>query len=234
MEQTKSPPEAALHPVVFLGAGPGDPELITLKGRRLLDSADLVVYAGSLVNVALLDGITAACHDSAAMDLEAIMQTAGPGLPRRPAGGAPAHRRPGHLRGDPRADAVVGCNSKFPTRWCQGSARPLPPPLPSRKELTVPEVTQTVIFTRQAGRTPGAGTGIAAQSGARPGDHVHLSQRVDDGPGGRGSDLAGGYPATDADCRGRDGPAGRISRFSGEPWPTSLPKSRIRRSKRRR
>ena len=38
----------------FVGAGPGDPELITVKGKRLLSEADLVIYAGSLVNPALL------------------------------------------------------------------------------------------------------------------------------------------------------------------------------------
>lgn len=52
-------------PVVFLGAGPGDPELITLKGRRLLDEADVIVYAGSLVNPALLQGVEAEMYDSA-------------------------------------------------------------------------------------------------------------------------------------------------------------------------
>ena len=84
MERTQSLSEAQAgatrHPVVFLGAGPGDPELITLKGRRLLDTADLVVYAGSLVNPVLLDGIRAACHDSAGLDLEAIIALLPPRL----------------------------------------------------------------------------------------------------------------------------------------------------------
>jgi precorrin-4/cobalt-precorrin-4 C11-methyltransferase len=56
--------------VFFVGAGPGDPELITLKGRRLLDEADLVVYAGSLVNPALLKGIKAELLDSNGLSLE--------------------------------------------------------------------------------------------------------------------------------------------------------------------
>jgi len=42
------------HPVIFLGAGPGDPELITVKGQRALAQADVVFYAGSLVPPALL------------------------------------------------------------------------------------------------------------------------------------------------------------------------------------
>ena len=41
--------------VYFVGAGPGDPELITVKGQRALATADIVIYAGSLVNPALLD-----------------------------------------------------------------------------------------------------------------------------------------------------------------------------------
>jgi precorrin-4/cobalt-precorrin-4 C11-methyltransferase len=57
--------------VCFVGAGPGDPDLITIKGRRLLDEADLVVYAGSLVNPALLEGLDAELMDSNGLSLEA-------------------------------------------------------------------------------------------------------------------------------------------------------------------
>ena len=85
MSATNSTPGATSHPVVFLGAGPGDPELLTRKGRRLLDTADLGVYAGSLVNPALLDGIRASCHDSAGLDLEARMPSSRAGLTRLPA-----------------------------------------------------------------------------------------------------------------------------------------------------
>jgi precorrin-4/cobalt-precorrin-4 C11-methyltransferase len=50
--------------IYFVGAGPGDPELVTVKGARLLTEADLVVYAGSLVNPALVEGLAARLVDS--------------------------------------------------------------------------------------------------------------------------------------------------------------------------
>ncbi len=153
MENSQIQSGTTLHPVIFLGAGPGDPELITLKGRRLLDTADLVVYAGSLVNVALLEGIKAACHDSATLDLEAIIQLLAQG-----------HRdglRVVRLHtGDP---AIYGA-IREQMQWLDKEAIPyeVVPGVSSafaaaaalKKELTVPEVTQTVILTRQAGRTP--------------------------------------------------------------------------------
>ena len=40
--------------VHFIGAGPGDPELLTIKGKRFIDSADVIIYAGSLVNEKIL------------------------------------------------------------------------------------------------------------------------------------------------------------------------------------
>jgi precorrin-4/cobalt-precorrin-4 C11-methyltransferase len=57
--------------VYFVGAGPGDADLITVKGKRLLDEADLVVYAGSLVNPELLAGLRAELMDSNGESLEA-------------------------------------------------------------------------------------------------------------------------------------------------------------------
>ena len=61
--------------VYFVGAGPGDPELITVKGMRLLKEADLVLYAGSLVNVELLKYVRAGvpCYDTAGLTLEETM-----------------------------------------------------------------------------------------------------------------------------------------------------------------
>ena len=56
--------------IYFVGAGPGDPELITVKGRRLIEEADLIIYAGSLVNPKLLEGLRAELVDSSQLSLE--------------------------------------------------------------------------------------------------------------------------------------------------------------------
>ena len=194
MENSQKKPGTTHFPVVFLGAGPGDPELITLKGRRLLDTADLVVYAGSLVNVALLTGIKAACHDSATLDLEAIMQLLAQG-----------HRE--GLRvvrlhtGDP---AIYGAireqmqwldKATIPYEVVPGVSSAFAAAAALKKELTVPEVTQTVIFTRQAGRTPvpereSLRNLAKAQATMCIFLSVSMMARVVDDL------LAGGYPAT--------------------------------------
>jgi precorrin-4/cobalt-precorrin-4 C11-methyltransferase len=63
--------------VFFVGAGPGDPELITLKGKKILEKADVVVYTGSLLNLEILKYAKegAQLFDSSRMDLEEIVQT---------------------------------------------------------------------------------------------------------------------------------------------------------------
>ncbi|MEG2204708.1 MAG: cobalt-precorrin-4/precorrin-4 C(11)-methyltransferase, partial [Oscillospiraceae bacterium] len=65
--------------VHFVGAGPGAPDLITLRGARLLGEADVIIYAGSLVNPALLDLAKPSCalHNSANMTLEQVLDVIG-------------------------------------------------------------------------------------------------------------------------------------------------------------
>ena len=60
----------------FIGAGPGDPELLTVKGRRLIDEADIIIYAGSLVNPQVLSGARqeAQIYDSARMTLQEVVE----------------------------------------------------------------------------------------------------------------------------------------------------------------
>ncbi|MFW5788066.1 MAG: cobalt-precorrin-4/precorrin-4 C(11)-methyltransferase, partial [Halanaerobiales bacterium] len=60
--------------VYFIGAGPGDPELITVKGKEILKKAEVVIYAGSLVNPEILDyAPEAEVHNSAGLNLEQVV-----------------------------------------------------------------------------------------------------------------------------------------------------------------
>ena len=66
------------HPVIFVGAGPGDPELITVKGQKALARADLVLYAGSLVSPAVLGWANPGADlvDTAKLNLERYLRPA--------------------------------------------------------------------------------------------------------------------------------------------------------------
>lgn len=139
----------------FVGAGSGAPDLITLRGDRLLREADVVIWAGSLVNPALLDVCKPDCeiHDSAKMTLEevlAVMERAtaeGKDVVRLHTGDSSIY---GAIREqidalDERGishEVVPGVSS-----FC-GAAAAL------EAELTLPGVSQTVVLTRLAGRTP--------------------------------------------------------------------------------
>jgi precorrin-4/cobalt-precorrin-4 C11-methyltransferase len=142
-----------VEPIAFVGAGPGDVELITVKGRRLLDHAGCIVYAGSLVNPAILAGCKAEIHDSAGMNLDEIidiMATAwrqGQSVVRLHTGdpsifGAIKEQMQRLDALDIPSIVVPGVSSAF------GTAAAL------KAELTLPEIAQTVIITRQEGRTP--------------------------------------------------------------------------------
>ena len=66
--------------IYFVGAGSGAPDLITVRGAKLLGEADVIVYAGSLVNPALLDYKKEGCavYDSAKMTLEEVIEVMAP------------------------------------------------------------------------------------------------------------------------------------------------------------
>lgn len=140
--------------IYFIGAGPGAPDLITVRGMRLLQKADVVIYAGSLVNPELL----AYCrpetpiYNSASMTLEetiAAMQSAPEGatVVRLHTGdpclyGAIAEQMRELDKLGLAYEVVPGVSS-----FC-GAAAAIP------AEYTPAEVSQTVIITRMAGRTP--------------------------------------------------------------------------------
>ncbi|OGQ99392.1 MAG: precorrin-4 C(11)-methyltransferase [Deltaproteobacteria bacterium RIFOXYD12_FULL_55_16] len=140
-------------PIAFVGAGPGDPELITVKGQRLLWEADCLVYTGSLVPEALLAGVTAAVHNSAGLNLDEVMALVtdawrqGQKVVRLHTGdpslyGAINEQIARLAAEEIPFQIVPGVSSAFATAAALGT------------ELTLPEVSQTVIITRRAGRTP--------------------------------------------------------------------------------
>lgn len=141
--------------VIFVGAGPGDPELITIKGQRAVSEADVIIYAGSLVNPAVLDGRKAGSvvHNSAEMTLDQVITvmeaayTQGLSVARVHTGDPSIY---GAIREQiDRLDALgIPCHVIPGVSSFVASAAAL------RKEFTLPEVSQTVICTRLEGRTP--------------------------------------------------------------------------------
>jgi precorrin-4/cobalt-precorrin-4 C11-methyltransferase len=107
-----------VNPIIFCGAGPGDPDLITVKGQQALAAADLVVYAGSLVPEALLKWTRPGCRhlSSAGLHLDEMVATmaeawqAGQRVVRLHTGD------PCSLRGHFRTDGQAVTSAIFPTR----------------------------------------------------------------------------------------------------------------------
>jgi len=141
--------------VSFVGAGPGDVELITVKGQRLLGEADVIIYAGSLVNPALLSLAKqgAVVYNSASMTLDeviAVMEQAvriGQKTVRLHTGdpsiyGAIQEQMDALKKKKISYDVIPGVSSFLATAAAL------------KCEYTLPDVSQTVIITRLEGRTP--------------------------------------------------------------------------------
>ncbi|MDH4284702.1 MAG: precorrin-4 C(11)-methyltransferase [Gallionellaceae bacterium] len=140
--------------VCFVGAGPGDPDLLTVKGRRLLESASAILYAGSLVDQAATLFAQPGCkvRDSKDMTLEEIAawlieQAAHGDVVRLQTGDPTLYGALAEMGRELDAagiewTVVPGVSSAFAAAAA------------ACETLTLPEVTQTVILTRVAGRTP--------------------------------------------------------------------------------
>ena len=145
--------ELQANSIHFVGAGPGDIELITLKGRKLLDDADCIVYAGSLVNPQLLFGCKAEIHDSKGMDLEQIIEVMHGSWQK---GGKVVRLH----TGDPSIYGAIKEQMQkldslgVPYEVVPGVTSAAGAAASLKAELTLPEISQTVIITRQEGRTP--------------------------------------------------------------------------------
>jgi precorrin-4/cobalt-precorrin-4 C11-methyltransferase len=139
--------------VYFVGAGPGDPELITLKGRRLLDEAEVVIYAGSLVNPELLKGIKAEIFDSAKMNLDEIIGIMA-GAIRKGKTAVRLHTGDTSFYSaiSEQIERLKELNVNYEV--VPGVSSAMAGSAVLKQELTIPEISQTVIFTRMEGRTP--------------------------------------------------------------------------------
>ncbi len=141
------------NPVYFVGAGPGDPELITVRGKCLLAEAHLVVYTGSLVPKALLRGLRAEVHDSAGLDLDRILDLmiaafrAGKKVVR-------LHTGDPAIFGALNEQIAALAREAIPFRVVPGVSSVTAAAASLATQLTLPEISQTVIVTRRAGRTP--------------------------------------------------------------------------------
>ena len=141
--------------VNFVGAGPGAPDLITLRGKRLLEEADIIIYAGSLVNDELLSYAKDGCeiHNSAYMNLDQVIDTIVSGE-KRGLNTVRLHTGDPSIYGAIREqmDELSARDISFEvtpgvSSFC-GAAAAL------KAEYTLPNVSQTVILTRMEGRTP--------------------------------------------------------------------------------
>lgn len=140
--------------VYLIGAGPGDPELITLKGKRLIDEADVIIYAGSLVNKKVLDGHRegAEIYNSATMTLDEVIDVISKGVD--------AGKKVVRVHtGDPSIYGAIREQMDrleeldIPYEVVPGVSSFVASASVLKKEFTLPDVSQTVICTRLEGRT---------------------------------------------------------------------------------
>ena len=141
--------------VHFIGAGPGAADLITVRGARLLGEADVIIYAGSLVNPALLENRKEGCavYDSASMTLEEVIAVM---RDTEAKGGVTVRLH----TGDPSLYGAI--REQMDQLDALGISYDVTPGVSSfsgaaavlNAEYTLPEVSQSVIITRMAGRTP--------------------------------------------------------------------------------
>ncbi len=141
--------------VYFVGAGPGDPELITVKGRKCIQNADLVLYTGSLVpkeivscareDAEVMDSSSMTLTETHSMIVEAVSSGA---MVARVHTGDPS------LYGAVKEQMVLLDRENIPYEVIPGVTVAFAGAAKARISFTLPEVTQTLIFARMGGRTP--------------------------------------------------------------------------------
>lgn len=187
--------------ITFVGAGPGAVDLITLRGAAALDEAELVVYAGSLVNEKLLErAAKAELVNSAKLSLPEVIEIM--------AAACRAGKRVVRLHtGDP---AIYGAVSEqfreldklgIPYEVVPGVSSAFAAAAELKVELTMPELSQSVILTRMAGRTP-----VPEKEALEPPrgtwrDALHLPERRRSGRAGRKARFRRAAAGDSGGCR---------------------------------
>lgn len=141
--------------VYFIGAGPGDPDLITVKGRKLVEKADIIIYAGSLVHPDVIEcrKQDSVVYNSAGMTLDDVIEVTKTSIEKglmvaRVHTGDPSIYGAIREQIDRLEDLNISYDIVPGVSSFVASAAAL------RKEFTLPDISQTVICTRLEGRTP--------------------------------------------------------------------------------
>lgn len=166
--------------VYFIGAGPGDPELITVKGLRLLQQCPVVLYAGSLIPEAIIESAAsdAQVTDTAPLHLEQIIEH----IKQAHQAGKDVARL---HSGDPSLYGAVGEQMRhldqldIPYEIIPGVTATSASAAALKCELTLPDISQTIIHTRYAGKTSmpeGEGLSSLAQHTATLAIHLGITR----------------------------------------------------------
>ncbi len=141
--------------VYYIGAGPGDPELLTIKGKKIIDNADVIIYAGSLVNPEVYADKkqNASVYNSASMTLEEVMQVTMDAV-KEDKIVARVHTGDPSIYGAIKEQIDVLEINEIEYEVIPGVSSFTAAAAAIKKEFTLPSISQTIICTRLEGRTP--------------------------------------------------------------------------------
>ena len=141
--------------VHFVGAGPGAPDLITVRGKKYLEEADVVIYAGSLVNPKLLTYTKEGCqiYNSAKMTLEEVIEVVEKAEAEEKTT-VRLHTGDPCIYGAIREQMDILDEKEIAYDYCPGVSAFCGAASALNLEYTLPDISQSVIITRMEGRTP--------------------------------------------------------------------------------
>jgi len=140
--------------IYFIGAGPGDPELLTIKAQKIIQQAKVIIYAGSLVNKKLLKlaARSALIYDSSKMNLDEVLAVFSQARKKKKIV-ARIHSGDPSLYGAIQEQINWCKKNKIPCAVIPGVSSFCAAAAALKQELTLPQISQTVIITRLSDRT---------------------------------------------------------------------------------